>query len=175
MKKWLVILLALLLCAPAFADSDAQPGETAAPEAGDVELSGYIGMPFDDLYADIGGDLDRHFFPDGATVYLHWMVVSTRHTYPNAEEKYGWEDGTVFYLSLSEAGYSLNGIKVGDTEESIRAFCDGDGWTELETAPKYCDFGYEKTVDGVRYTMGFILEYGEDYINLVFLQGEKLD
>lgn len=172
MKRLIALLLVFLFCAPALAEPEATPAADAA--TGDVELFSYIGRPFEELYADIGGELDRHYFPDGATVYLHWLAVTARHTFANADIKHGWPDDTVYYISVSDAGYSLYGIRVGDTEAEIRALCEAEGWTVMEEAPKYCDLGYETTIEDVKYTLGVIFEYGTDEINLVDIEAEKL-
>lgn len=162
MKKLLVFLLIFLIGTAGFAESQ------------DIELSSYVGRPFEELYNDIGGEMDIHHFPDGITVYLHWMIVSARYTYDDADIKYGWGDDIVFSITVSDAGYSLFGIKVGDSEESVIARCEADGWTVMEEPPKYCDGGYEKIVDNVRYELGYIIEYGTDYINCVSVDAENM-
>ncbi len=159
MKKILVMLLICLFCIPAFAETE------------DVELMPYIGRPFDELYTDIGGELDKNYFDEGVTVYLYWMTVTARHTAEGTLD-YGWENDTVFYISVSGEGYTLNGFKVGDKLDEIAVRCAEEGWTEAAEAPGYCDIGYEKNIDGVKYTFGVIKEYDTDWVNFICVYGE---
>ena len=168
MRKLILLLAVLLLCVPAFAET----------EPADMELFPFIGNSTREEFRTAVPEefISAKRFSDGVTTYLGASLgegITTRHAHEECEENYGWDHETVFYVSISMSGYSLNGIRVGDKAADVDALCLADGWTEMAEAPKNCDAGYEKTVDGVKYTLGYIIEYGEETINLVFVEAEN--
>ena len=44
----------------------------------------------------------------------------------------------------------------------------------MDVPPDMLDGGYEKTVDDVRYTLGYIIEYGTECVNFVSIQAAKI-
>ena len=169
MKKLIAFVLICLLFVPAFA-------EEAAPEC--IDLFPYIGSGTRDEIKSvitepfIRGDV----VTGGSNLYYGESLadcICFRYAREDHGETYGWGDGTVYYVSLSTGGYSLMGIGVDDTTEDIAAICLADGWMEMAEAPQNCDGGYEKTAGGVKYTLGYIIEYGTSQINLVYIEAIK--
>ena len=166
MKKLIVLMLICLLCMPAFA-------EEAAPEC--IDLFPYIGSGTrDEIKAVITEPFIRgDVVTGGSNLYYGESLadcICFRYAREDCEETYGWGYGTVYYVSIGTDGYSLMDIRVGDTTEDIAAICLADGWTEMAEPPQNCDGGYEKTVDGVSYTLGYIIEYGTNQINHVSIK-----
>lgn len=168
MRKWMILLVLCLFCMPAFAES-----------TDDIELFPCIGASTRKEVLDM---VDEAFMKgirgkDGGTVYLgesYASCVAVKYAHEECEETYGWDHETVYYISLSMSGYSLNGIRVGDKAADVDAVCLEDGWVKMNEAPLNCDAGYEKTMDGVKYTLAYIIEYGTDWINHVHVKAEHL-
>ena len=172
MKKLILLLLVCCFCVPALAEND-------APAVANLDLFPLIG---NSTRADFLAAVSEPFFKgvsveDGSAVYLgesYASCVVMRHTRQEREINHGWEPDTVFYVSLSKTGYSLNAISVGDNIADIDALCIEDGWTKMDVPPDMLDGGYEKTVDGVRYTLGYIIEYGTECVNFVSVQAVRI-
>ena len=172
MNKLILLLLVCCFCVPALAEND-------VPAVANLDLFPLIG---NSTRADFLAAVSEPFFKgvsveDGSAVYLgesYASCVVMRHTRQEREINHGWEPDTVFYVSLSKTGYSLNAISVGDNIADIDALCIEDGWTKMDVPPDMLDGGYEKTVDGVRYTLGYIIEYGTECINFVSVQAAMI-
>ena len=151
-----------------------------AEEAADcIDLFPYIGTATrDEFRTDVSEEfISAKRVSDGVTMYLGNSLadgITMRCTHEECEETYGWDHRTVFYVSICMDGYSLMGIRVGDTPEDIADVCLSDGWTEMAEAPQNCDGGYEKTIDSVNYTLGYIIEYGTNQINLVYIKAVNI-
>ena len=165
MKKLLCALLALvLLWASALAE-----------EAVPLELTEFLGRPFNDLQAVVGGTVKRSGHSDGVTAYFTVPDgLTARYASDNSSVRTGWSAGTVFYFSLSTemSDFTLGGVCPGQKLEEAMAHCLAEGWTELAQAPDMLSGGLEKTVEGVKYTLGYMLE--DDVIILVNVRAEKL-
>ena len=167
MKKLIVLMLICLLCVPAFAEEEA---------ADSIDLFPYIG---NSTREEIQAVITEPFFTEqsvsgGKSLYYGESYVDClcfRYAYKDSTEIHGWDGGTVYYVNVNMSGYSLMGISVGDTIEDTAAICAADGWTEMAEAPAMCDGGYEKTADGVKYTLGYIME--SDAISLVYIEAVK--
>lgn len=171
MKKLLALLLACFMCTAAFA-------ETAAPEP--LELMPYIGNI---TWKELRPLIPDPFFtgngdPSGIMMTLGENLascVNVMYADEDAEIPYGWDPTIVFFFSISKSGYSLNGISVGDRISDIEAICMADGWTKMDVIPDLLDGAYEKTTEGVQYTLGYIIEYGTDQVSYVSVKARKLD
>lgn len=165
MKKLLLILAALvLLCPMAFAETENEAVELF-PHIGAStreEIQAAITAPFIKAEGVTGGT--NMYYGEGEA------SLCFRYAHKDREENYGWGHETVYYISINMAGYSLNGIRVGDKAEDVDALCIADGWTGMAEPPQNCDGGYEKTVGGVEYTLGYIIEYGTGCINHVHIK-----
>ena len=170
MKKLLVLLLACLMWTSAFA-------ETTAPEP--LELMPYLGnITWKELRPLIPETfISGNRVKSGMMMYLGDSLdsgLNDQYAHSDAEVSFGWEHETVFYVSISKTGYSLSGVSVGDNVADVDARCLADGWTKMDVPPDMLDGSYEKTVDDVRYTLGYIIEYGTECVNFVSIQAAKI-
>ena len=168
MKKLIAFLLICLLFVPAFAQE----------AAGSIDLFPYIGNSTrEGIQAVIAAPFIKGEGVTGGTNMYYGESLADcicfRYAREDRGETYGWGHETVYYVSISTGGYSLMGIGVGDKVEAMAGICLSGGWTEMAEAPQNCDGGYEKTADGVNYTLGYIIEYGTDQINLVYIEAIK--
>ena len=172
MKKLIFLLLVCCFCVPALAEDE-------VPAIASLDLFPLIG---NSTRAEFIAAVGEPFFKgttvkDGSVVYLgesYASCVVMRHTREDREINYGWEPDTVFYVSISKTGYALNFICVGDNVSDIEPLWLATGWTKMGVPPEQLDGGYVKTEDGVRYTLGYIVEYGTDCVNFVSVQAEKI-